>query len=126
MQNVVLVALGSALGGVARFLVTGWVSARIVPTFPWGTFTVNVVGSALIGLLAGLGDSQRFGLPPEARAFLMIGVLGGFTTFSSFSLETLRLLQDGAWARAAGNVGGSVLVCMVGVVLGYRLARLWG
>lgn len=126
MQNVILVALGSALGGVARFLVTGWVSARVVSTFPWGTLSVNVVGSALIGVLAGLGDSQRFGLPPEARAFLMLGVLGGFTTFSSFSLETLRLLQDGAWARAAGNVGASVLVCLVGVAVGYRVARLAG
>ena len=126
MQNIVLVALGSALGGVARFLVTGWVSARVASTFPWGTMTVNLVGSALIGLLAGLGDSQRVGLPPEARTFLMIGVLGGFTTFSSFSLETLRLLHDGDWARAAGNVGLSVVLCLVGVALGYRLARVFG
>ncbi len=126
MQNFVLVALGSALGGVLRFLITGWVSVRVASTFPWGTMTVNVAGSALIGLLAGLGDSQRFGLPPEARAFLMIGLLGGFTTFSSFSLETLRLLHDGAWARAAGNIGLSVLLCLAGVVLGYRLARQMG
>lgn len=126
MQNLALVALGSALGGVARYLVTGWVSERVASTFPWGTMTVNVVGCLIIGLLAGLGDSQRVGLPPEARAFLMIGVLGGFTTFSSFSLETLRLMHDGAWARAAGNVGLSVVVCMVGVALGYRLARVLG
>lgn len=126
MQNIVLVALGSALGGVARFLVTGWVSERVATTFPWGTMTVNVVGCAIIGLLAGLGDTQRIGLPPEARAFLMIGVLGGFTTFSSFSLETLRLMHDGAWVRAAGNVGLSVVLCLVGVALGYRLARIFG
>lgn len=126
MQNIVLVALGSALGGVARFLVTGWVSERVASTFPWGTLTVNVVGCAIIGVLAGLGDSQRIGLPPEARAFLMIGVLGGFTTFSSFSLETLRLMHDGAWARVAGNVGLSVILCLVGVAVGYRLARIFG
>lgn len=126
MQNIVLVALGSALGGVLRFLLTGWVSFRAASTFPWGTMTVNVAGCAVIGLLAGLGDSQRFGLPAEARAFLMIGVLGGFTTFSSFSLETLRLAQDGAWGRAAANVGLSVVLCLVGVALGYRVARHFG
>ena len=126
MQNVLLVALGSALGGVARYMVTGWISARMVPTFPWGTLTVNILGSALIGLIAGLGDAGRVGLPTESRTFLMIGLLGGFTTFSSFSLETLRLLHDGAWLRAAGNVGASVLLCLAGVALGYRLARLIG
>jgi len=126
MQQLVLVALGSALGGVARFLATGWVSGRVDPAFPWGTMTVNLVGSALIGLLAGLGDSQRLGLTPEARTFLMIGVLGGFTTFSSFSLETLRLLHDGAWSRAGANIGLSVGLCLAGVALGHRVARMIG
>jgi fluoride exporter len=126
MQNLLLVALGSALGGVSRYLVTGWVSTRVVSTFPWGTLTVNVVGCALIGVLAGLGDTQRFGLPPEARSFLMVGLLGGFTTFSSFSLETLRLVHDGAWTRVLGNVGLSVALCVVGVALGYRVARMFG
>ena len=126
MQNILLVALGSALGGVGRFVLTGWISARIAPTFPWGTLTVNIIGSTLIGILAGIADGQRVGLTAEARVFLMVGLLGGFTTFSSFSLETLRLLHDGAWARAGGNVVLSVFACMVGVALGYRLARALG
>ena len=95
-------------------------------TFPWGTLAVNIVGSLFIGILAAFGDSARVGLPPEARQFLMIGVLGGFTTFSSFSLQTLRLMQDGDWARAAGNVLLSVIVCLIAVAAGYRLARLAG
>jgi len=126
MRTLLIIALGSALGGVGRYWVSGFVAARVGETFPWGTLVVNVVGSALIGGLAAFGDSARMGLPPEARLFLMVGVLGGFTTFSSFSLQTLRLLQDGDWARAGGNVLLSVAVCLVAVAVGYRLARLAG
>lgn len=126
MRAVLLIALGSAFGGVARHWVSGVVAARVGETFPWGTLVVNVVGSALIGVLAAFADSARIGLPTEARQFLMVGVLGGFTTFSSFSLQTLRLMQDGDWARAAGNVLLSVAVCLVAVAMGYRLARLAG
>ncbi|MBM3853704.1 MAG: fluoride efflux transporter CrcB, partial [Verrucomicrobia bacterium] len=100
MRALVIIALGSALGGVARYWVSGLVAARIGETFPWGTLVVNVSGSALIGVLAAWADSARVGLPPEARQFLMVGVLGGYTTFSSFSLQTLRLLQDGDGWRA--------------------------
>lgn len=126
MRAVLIIALGSALGGVARYWMSGWVAERVGETFPWGTLVVNVVGSALIGALAAFGDSARIGLPSEMRLFLMVGVLGGFTTFSSFSLQTLRLMQDGDWTRAAGNVLLSVAVCLVAVALGYRLARLAG
>ncbi|MFM9093126.1 MAG: fluoride efflux transporter FluC, partial [Verrucomicrobiota bacterium] len=103
MRALLLVVLGSALGGAARFLIAGWVGARMGGAFPWGTVLVNVSGSALIGALAAREEM----LSPEARQFLMAGVLGGFTTFSSFSLQTLRLAQDGDWARAAGNVLGT-------------------
>ncbi len=120
MRTLFLVALGSALGGAARFLLAGWVGARLGESFPWGTVLVNVLGSALIGALA----AQEEMLSPEARQFLMVGVLGGFTTFSSFSLQTLRLAQDGDWVRAAGNVLGSVALCLAAVAVGYRLARL--
>jgi CrcB protein len=126
MRAAILIALGSALGGVARYWLSGFVAGRVGETFPWGTLVVNVVGSAIIGVLAAFGDSARVGLPPEARLFLMVGVLGGFTTFSSFSLQTLRLMQDGDWTRAAANVLLSVVVCLVAVAVGYRLARLAG
>ena len=119
MRTLFLVALGSALGGAARFLLAGWVGARLGESFPWGTVLVNVLGSALIGALA----AQEEMLSPEARQFLMVGVLGGFTTFSSFSLQTLRLAQDGDWVRAAGNVLGSVALCLAAVAVGYRVAR---
>lgn len=126
MRALLLIATGSALGGVARYWVSGFVAARVGETFPWGTLVVNVVGSAIIGVLAAFGDSARIGLPPEARQFLMVGVLGGFTTFSSFSLQTLRLAQDGDWLRAGGNIVLSVVVCLVAVAAGYRLARMAG
>lgn len=120
MRALLLVALGSALGGAARFLLAGWVGARLGGAFPWGTVLVNVSGSALIGVLAAREEL----LSLETRQFLMAGVLGGFTTFSSFSLQTLRLAQEGDWARAAGNVLGSVALCLLAVAAGYRLARL--
>lgn len=122
MRALLLVALGSALGGGARFLLAGWIGERLGGSFPWGTVLVNVSGSALIGALAAREEL----LSAEARQFLMAGVLGGFTTFSSFSLQTLRLAQEGDWARAAGNVLGSVLLCLAAVAAGYRLARLGG
>ncbi len=124
MRVILLIAFGSALGGVARYLVSGFMAERVGEAFPWGTLLVNVVGSALIGVLAGLEDAVRVGFPPEARQFLMVGVLGGFTTFSAFSLQTLRLLHTGDWQRAGGNVLLSVCACLVAVALGYRLARM--
>jgi CrcB protein len=126
MRVFLYIALGSALGGVARHWISGMVAARVGETFPWGTFLVNALGSLSIGVLAGFADSGRIGLSAEARQFLMVGILGGFTTFSSFSLQTLRLVQDGDWARAAGNVMGTVLVCLVAVFIGWRIARLFG
>jgi CrcB protein len=126
MRVFLYIALGSALGGVARHWISGMVAARVGETFPWGTFLVNALGSLSIGVLAGFADSGRIGLSAEARQFLMVGILGGFTTFSSFSLQTLRLVQDGDWARATGNVMGTVLVCLVAVFIGWRIARLFG
>ena len=120
MRALLLVALGSALGGAARYLLAGWVGDRLGGAFPWGTVLVNVSGSALIGVLA----AQEEWLSLETRQFLMAGVLGGFTTFSSFSLQTLRLAQEGDWVRAAANVLGSVALCLFAVAAGYRLARL--
>ncbi|MGH8020643.1 MAG: fluoride efflux transporter CrcB [Opitutaceae bacterium] len=126
MRALLLVALGSAFGGAARHLVAGMIGSRLGETFPWGTVVVNVLGSCAIGVLAAFSDSPRVALSLEARQFLMAGVLGGFTTFSSFSLQTLRLMQEGDWTRAMGNVVVSVVVCLAAVAAGYRLARLVG
>lgn len=118
----VWVALGSAIGGVGRYWCGGAVTLRLGEGFPWGTMAVNIIGSFVIGLVAVAALAEgRFALDASARQFLMVGVLGGFTTFSSFSLQSLNLMQDGAWVAAAGYVLGSVLLCLIGVWLGYFL-----
>ena len=114
------IAIGSALGGVGRYWCSGFIAERFGETFPWGTLTVNVVGSAIIGFVATLtGPDGRMFVPSEARQFVMIGILGGFTTFSSFSLQTLTLSADGEWAYAAGYIVLSLLLCLLGVWLGH-------
>ena len=114
------VAIGGALGSVARYGCTGIVARFAGITFPWGTMLVNVLGSFVIGILAALAsaDVKPF-VSGDVRAFLMVGVLGGFTTFSSFSADTLNLARSGAWAAAGANVIGSVLLCLVAVTIGY-------
>lgn len=114
------VALGSALGGIARYGCVTAVELRLGSGFPWGTLAVNLLGSAAIGLLAAATVAgSRWDIGDGMRQFLMIGVLGGFTTFSAFSLQTLALLRDGAWLPAAGYVLGSVVLCLAGVAAGY-------
>jgi CrcB protein len=121
----VWVAVGSAIGGVARYWCSGIVAHLVGETFPWGTLIVNVAGSFLIGLIATLsGTDGRFIFPAEARQFLMVGILGGFTTFSSFSLQTLTLARDGQWLLVAANIAGSVVSCLVMVWVGHALATL--
>ena len=117
------VALGSALGGAARYGLSGLVARSFGETFPWGTLLVNVIGSFLIGFVATLtGPDGRLLVSPVTRQFWMPGIFGGFTTFSSFSLQTLTLAQDGEWARAGANVGLSVALCLIAVWLGAVLA----
>jgi CrcB protein len=122
-MSYVWVALGGALGSVARFG-CGSIAARLAGSaFPWGTLLVNVTGSLVIGALAGLvATDGRPLVTGGARAFLMVGVLGGFTTFSSFSLETLELARGGAWPAAALNVVASFALCLLAVSLGYLVA----
>lgn len=103
-----------------RFWISGLVAQRIGQTFPFGTLAVNVTGSLIIGILAGMSIPEgRWMLSPSAREFLMIGVCGGYTTFSSFSLQTLTLLQEGEWLRATMNSVLSFALCMVAVWLGH-------
>jgi CrcB protein len=119
------VALGGAFGSVARYMVSLGAARWLGATFPWGTLLVNVGGSFAIGLLAALVTADgRPALGTDARAFLMIGILGGFTTFSSFSLETLNLARAGSLGVAAANVGLSVVLCLAGVWLGFATAAI--
>lgn len=114
------VGLGSALGGMARYACADLAARFAGLGFPWGTLFVNVTGSLLIGFLAAQTiDDSRIFLSPDARAFLMIGVCGGFTTFSALSLETLNLARDGQWFAAGANIALSVVICLVAVWLGY-------
>lgn len=123
VQTYLWIAAGSAFGGAARYWCSGFVAERVGETFPWGTIVVNIVGSFLIGLIATLtGPEGRLLMGATARQALMIGVFGGFTTFSSFSLQTLALARDGEWLAAAGNVVLSVVLCLIAVWLGHLAA----
>ncbi len=116
------IALGGALGSVARFWLAGFVGQRVGETFPWGTILVNVTGSFLIGVFAtATGPEGRSLISPSLRQFFMIGVCGGYTTFSSFSLQTLSLARDGQWLWAGSNILLSVALCLLGVWLGQSL-----
>ena len=113
------IAIGSAIGGVARYWCSGFAAVRFGETFPWGTLIVNVLGSFVIGLVAVLtGPDGRLLVPSVARQFVMVGICGGFTTFSSFSIQTLTLVQDGEIMRAGANIVGSVVSCLLAVWLG--------
>lgn len=121
--TVLWIALGSALGGLGRYWCSGVAARLFGETFPWGTLFVNVTGSLVIGFFAAMtGPDGRWLVGGAARQFVMLGLLGGFTTFSSFSLQTLALVEDGQWLRAAGNVGGSVVLCLAAVWLGHVAA----
>jgi CrcB protein len=117
------IAVGSALGGIARYWCSGVAARLFGETFPWGTLFVNVSGSFIIGFFATLtAPDGRVFTGSTMRQFVMLGLLGGFTTFSSFSLQTLNLAQDGEWLHAGGNIVGSVVLCLVAVWLGHLLA----
>lgn len=119
------VMLGGALGTGARFWASGLVAQRFGEFFPLGTFTVNVTGSFLIGFFAAFSDPQgRFLVAPSLRQFFMIGICGGYTTFSSFSLQTLDLAQDGDWLKAGLNAVLSFVFCLLAVWLGRILALM--
>ncbi len=123
MQVYFWIAIGSALGGMARYWCSGVAADLIGETFPWGTLIVNIVGSFVIGFFATLtGPDGRIFAGSLVRQFVMVGICGGYTTFSSFSLQTLTQMNDGEWLRAGANVGASVILCLLSVWAGQVLA----
>jgi len=117
------IAIGNAIGGVARYWCSGVAARLIGETFPWGTLIVNVVGSFIIGFFATLtGPDGRVFVGTTARQFVMVGLCGGYTTFSSFSLQTLTLMSDGEWLQASFNIASSVVLCLLAVWLGHIAA----
>ena len=114
------VALGGALGSMARYGVSGLIAALTGSTFPYGTMVVNVSGAILIGFLATLsGPESRYFIPVSGRLFMMTGICGGYTTISTFSLESANLMRDGEWGAALANIGGSVILCLIAIWLGH-------
>ena len=119
----VWIMLGSALGGAARYWCSGFAAIHFGETFPMGTLIVNVVGSFIIGFFSTLtGPDGRFLVRTETRQFVMVGICGGYTTFSSFSLQTLNLVRDGQMSFASANIVLSVALCLVAVWLGHVAA----
>lgn len=115
-------ALGGGLGAVARYALTAWVDGRLAMAFPAGTLAVNAAGCFAIGIVATLADEGDV-LTPAARLFLVSGLLGGFTTFSAFGLDTVRLVEDGRTLAAVGNALGSVVLGVLAVAAGMTLTR---
>jgi|SRR5438552_1472027 len=123
MLSYILIAIGGALGSVARFWFSGLVARHYGETFPWGTLLVNVSGSFVIGLFFTLTEPEGSWLVgPSWRGFVMFGICGGYTTFSSFSLQTLNLMREGEWLYAGGNALLSFTLCLLAVWLGHLLA----
>ena len=121
-MTVVLVGLGGFAGAISRYLVDGFVSDRTGGGFPWGTLVINASGTFVLGLLFAM-TTERAIFPAEIRAPLMIGYLGAYTTFSTYLLESWRLIEDGAWAMALANLGGSIAVGLVAVAAGMIIGR---
>lgn len=116
------IGLGGALGSMARHWSNGAVAALAGVDFPWGTLVINVLGSFIIGFAAAaMSDDGRFPTGDSPRQFVLVGLCGGYTTFSAFSLQTLGLIQAGQWGAAAGNAALSVGLCMIAVWAGYAL-----
>ena len=127
MITLLWVAIGSALGGAARYGFTLWAARAWGESFPWGTLVINILGSFVIGLVFSLTMADG-PLPASAnvRLFVMSGIFGGFTTFSAFSLQAMLLLRDGEWGPALAYMVGSVVLCLAAVFLGHWLATRVG
>lgn len=120
MDAYLWIAIGSALGGMGRYWLNGVIMDEVGGPFPWGTVTINVIGSFAIGAFAAATMTEgRWLVSPNVQRFVMVGILGGFTTFSAFSLQTLELFRAGDLWRAGGNVALSVVLCLIAVWAGY-------
>lgn len=124
MQNLLLIGLGSFVGGISRYVLSLWVQQRFLSAFPYGTLSVNILGCLFIGVL--FGAAERFNLGPTWRFLLVTGFCGGFTTFSAFSVETMGLLRDGQWLAAVGYVGSSVFLGLAATISGFTVVKLAG
>lgn len=127
MKLYAAILIGGALGSAARFALATWIDERAYSSYPWGTFAVNIIGSFVIGLIFGLsGPNSPVPVSETIRVFVMVGLCGGFTTFSSFSLQTVHLLEAGQWHLAAVYAVLSVLLCLLatggGIALVHALA----
>lgn len=123
MGRLAWISLGGAVGTAARYLLSTWLLGLLGPAFPYGTLAVNVIGSFLLGAIMHVGVQTTL-LSPTARLVLGTGVMGGFTTYSTFNYETLQYLQEGAWAMAGLNVAATLFVCLAAGALGLAAARL--
>lgn len=124
VTNFLWVALGGALGSMGRYWMASAIAVLTGPRFPWGTLLINIIGSFVIGWFGALtADTGPLIVPPGIRLLVLVGICGGFTTFSSFSLQTFELLQSGELLPAAGYVLGSVALCLVFVWFGVLLGR---
>ena len=122
-MNIFLIFLGSGIGGITRFGIANLIYFLFGRQFPLGTLIVNISGSFLMGLLFVLILDRAHQIAPQLRAFLLIGFLGGYTTFSSFSIETLNLFENGAWLSAMLNIILSVALCLIATLIGVILGR---
>lgn len=122
-MTLLLVGAGGFFGAISRYLVDGWVSTTTGGGFPWGTLVVNVSGSFVLGLLFA-ASAERGVIPAEIRAPILIGFIGAYTTFSTLTLESWRLVEDGSYALAIANMGGSLAFGLAAVVAGLAIGRL--
>ena len=122
IQQILVVGVGGFFGANARFLVASWAAERLGPTFPYGTLLINVTGSFVIGLFLTI-VTERVVAPPGLRLFFATGFLGAYTTFSTFTYESLALIQAGAYRAAALNLAGSLALGMLGVAFGVLVGR---
>jgi CrcB protein len=117
------VAIGGAIGSMARYWCTSVADMLFGAAFPWGTLLINIIGSFLIGFFFAItGPEGRFDAPVSARLLVMTGICGGYTTFSAFSLQTLTMFQDGAWFRGGSYIVASMVLCLIAVWAGYAAA----
>jgi CrcB protein len=122
MERLFWICLGGAVGSAARYVVSGWALTLFGPSFPYGTLAVNVLGSFLLGGVMHVGLATEW-MSPTVRLALSVGLAGGFTTFSTFSYETLHLMQEGAWSVGLLNAIASVAACLAATFLGLAVAR---